>query len=330
MDTRLLDHADIGFTSTDTPYPRGEVVVCSPSLTLGYWNNAGKERESYINVCEHSCCSTRCTTCNAGKPDHDYACSCPEVLSPPLPPGRWYRTGDLASIDHTGKMALFDRVGAVVSTKGGAVILPSKMEAAIEGCATVANALVCAGPASGDVFVLVMHVRGLGGLDGLQGLRGKSGCSSLPMGAGEAIMDGDGNVCMSTEKGTCVVVPADVAASLPGGQAVEEAGGRVVFINLCWRDEWTEENGLMTGSLKKRRGVLIKHYAPLFNGAAGVEIVKTDHGDGGKGSKLGGGVSASTGRFQSSTSVPLVLAVGLGGLLAVGAFILMWRRTRKE
>jgi hypothetical protein len=134
---------------------------------------------------------------------------------------------------------------------------------------------------------------------------------------------------MSTETGTCVVVPADVAASLPGGQAVGEAGGRVVFVNLCWRDEWTEENGLMTGSLKKRRGVLIKHYAPLFNGAAGVEMVNPDSGDGGKRSKLGGGVSVSTGRPKSSPPVPLVLAVGLGAL-AVGAFLLMWRRTRKE
>ena len=68
----------------------------------------------------------------------------------------------------------------------------------------------------------------------------------------------------------------------------------------------------MTGSLKKRRGVLIKHYAGLFNAAAGVALCK---GEGSSGDTTGG-----------VSRVRMALAVAAGAL-AIGALVL-WRKRK--
>ena len=49
-EVRLVSCAELGFRTSDRPHPRGEVVVRSPSLALGYLDNAEAERAAFEPV----------------------------------------------------------------------------------------------------------------------------------------------------------------------------------------------------------------------------------------------------------------------------------------
>lgn len=44
---QLIDWPEGGYSTTDSPMPRGEIVIGGPSVTLGYFKNEEKTRESY-------------------------------------------------------------------------------------------------------------------------------------------------------------------------------------------------------------------------------------------------------------------------------------------
>jgi len=45
--SQLIDWPEGGYSTTDSPMPRGEIVIGGPSVTLGYFKNEEKTRESY-------------------------------------------------------------------------------------------------------------------------------------------------------------------------------------------------------------------------------------------------------------------------------------------
>lgn len=44
---QLIDWPEGGYSSNDSPMPRGEIVVGGPNVTLGYFNNDEKTKEVY-------------------------------------------------------------------------------------------------------------------------------------------------------------------------------------------------------------------------------------------------------------------------------------------
>lgn len=134
---RLIDRADIGFTHADQPNPRGEVAVSSPSLTLGYFGDAEKDREVFLDIdTEHG--------------------PCPAWICPLLHDGRWYLTGDIAEQDvATGRITLIDRKSAVVATQGGAIVRLGEIETKLESIAGVRHALAHASPKWQHVAVVL-------------------------------------------------------------------------------------------------------------------------------------------------------------------------------
>lgn len=97
--TVLLDVPELGFTSADKPFPRGEVVIRTPTMSLGYYGDPEKQRAAFLN-----------STAPVG-----------EGIYPQLGVGRWYRTGDIVSIDNTGLVTILERISACVSTAAGKV-----------------------------------------------------------------------------------------------------------------------------------------------------------------------------------------------------------------
>lgn len=44
---QLVDWPEGGYLASDSPMPRGEIVISGPNVTVGYFNNEEKTRESY-------------------------------------------------------------------------------------------------------------------------------------------------------------------------------------------------------------------------------------------------------------------------------------------
>ena len=136
----LVDMPRLGFNSHDDPHPRGEVVVASPSVSLGYIGNPEADAAAFIVVDQ-----------KAGFP-------CPVTIRPTLPDGRWYRTGDIASRDATGNLTLIDRASAIVSTAERVLVRTGELEALLERLPNVKHALVHASPDwVGAVAIISVH-----------------------------------------------------------------------------------------------------------------------------------------------------------------------------
>jgi long-subunit acyl-CoA synthetase (AMP-forming) len=146
----LIDRPDIGFSHRDDPHPRGEVVVASPSVALGYIGNPAAEAAAFIVV------------------DSARGLSCPREIRPVLPDGRWYRTGDIASRDPTGLLTLIDRASAIVSTKEHQICRTGELEATLERLPNVMHALVHVSPDwVGAVAIISVHDEDMPGPLGL-------------------------------------------------------------------------------------------------------------------------------------------------------------------
>lgn len=205
----LVDRPDLGFSHRDEPYARGEVVVSSPSLSLGYIGNPEAEAAAFISV-----------DSTEGKP-------CPAGIMPPLPQGRWYRTGDIASRDATGQLSLIDRASAIVSTKEHQIVRTGELEAVLERLPNVHHALVHASPDwVGAVAIISVHDEDMPG----------------PLALGKTA-DHPGHARNAT-----AVLPTK---DLPHGLFWQVAATNA---------RWTVANGMLSGETKKKRGVLLRTY----------------------------------------------------------------------
>mmetsp|Transcript_163666 Transcript_163666/g.524841 ORF Transcript_163666/g.524841 Transcript_163666/m.524841 type:complete len:1938 (+) Transcript_163666:50-5863(+) len=221
VEMRLLDHPELGFTQGSLPHPCGEVAVKSPSLCLGYFENAEAEQEAFVVV---------------DPPKRP----CPDWIQPPLDPGRWYLTKDLASLDGTGKLTLIDRVGAVVRTDAGTVLRLGELETAFEGLPEVRLCLCHASgrrPGVAAVLLLREPCAAPGG-----------GCSGAQLQAPAA----------SAERFEALQSAA--GATEAWALLAKRLVGVPLAVGLA-TDEWSVANGLLSGEMKKRRGELLRVYS---------------------------------------------------------------------
>jgi fatty-acyl-CoA synthase len=85
----------------------GEVWLCGPAVTEGYWENAQATREAFCN--------------------------------------RWFRTGDLGLLDQDGYLHIIGRLKDIIIV-GGSNVHPRDLEAVLEGCAAILEAAVVGRP----------------------------------------------------------------------------------------------------------------------------------------------------------------------------------------
>eukprot|EP00455_Lapot_gusevi_P003396 TRINITY_DN11392_c0_g1_i8.p1 TRINITY_DN11392_c0_g1~~TRINITY_DN11392_c0_g1_i8.p1 ORF type:complete len:234 (-),score=43.31 TRINITY_DN11392_c0_g1_i8:45-746(-) len=125
VSVKLRDLPEKGFTSQDQPYPRGEIMVKSRTMSHGYYHQ-------------------------------------PALTAAAFDADGYFHTGDLGTIDERGRIFILERVAAVESLSGGHIVCPNKLESIYESCSFVQHLYLHVNPdCSFLVGVLVPNVRRL-------------------------------------------------------------------------------------------------------------------------------------------------------------------------
>ncbi|MBA0868967.1 hypothetical protein Goshw_021262 [Gossypium schwendimanii] len=120
---KLVDWPEGGYLISDSPMPRGEIVVGGPSVTLGYFKNEEKTKEVY-KVDERGM--------------------------------RWFYTGDVGQFHADGCLEIIDRKKDIVKLQHGEYVSLGKVEAALSISPYVDNIMLHADPFHSYCVALVV------------------------------------------------------------------------------------------------------------------------------------------------------------------------------
>ncbi|MBA0567830.1 hypothetical protein Golob_005364 [Gossypium lobatum] len=121
---KLVDWPEGGYLISDSPMPRGEIVVGGPSVTLGYFKNEEKTKEVYKKVDERGM--------------------------------RWFYTGDVGQFHADGCLEIIDRKKDIVKLQHGEYVSLGKVEAALSISPYVDNIMLHADPFHSYCVALVV------------------------------------------------------------------------------------------------------------------------------------------------------------------------------
>ncbi|KAK6919198.1 AMP-dependent synthetase/ligase [Dillenia turbinata] len=120
---KLVSWEEGGYTTSDKPMPRGEIVIGGLSVTAGYFNNEEKTTEVY-------------------KVDEKGI--------------RWFYSGDIGQFHPDGCLEIIDRKKDIVKLQHGEYISLGKVEAAFAGSSYVDNIMIHADPLHSYCVALVV------------------------------------------------------------------------------------------------------------------------------------------------------------------------------
>jgi len=120
---KLIDWPEGGYLTSDSPKPRGEIVVGGPNVTLGYFKNEGKTKESY-KVDERGM--------------------------------RWFYTGDIGQFHADGCLEIIDRKKDIVKLQHGEYVSLGKVEAILQVSPYIDNIMLHADPFHSYCVALVV------------------------------------------------------------------------------------------------------------------------------------------------------------------------------
>uniref|UniRef100_A0A0E0BFU0 4-coumarate--CoA ligase n=1 Tax=Oryza glumipatula TaxID=40148 RepID=A0A0E0BFU0_9ORYZ len=120
---KLIDWAEGGYLTNDSPMPRGEIVIGGPNVTKGYFKNEAKTNEVY-------------------KDDERGM--------------RWFYSGDIGRLHPDGCLEIIDRKKDIVKLQHGEYVSLGKVEAALSVCPYVDNIMIHADPFHNYCVALVV------------------------------------------------------------------------------------------------------------------------------------------------------------------------------
>ncbi|XP_055751254.1 fatty acid CoA ligase Acsl3-like isoform X2 [Salvelinus fontinalis] len=105
---KLKDWVEGGYHITDTPTPRGEILIGGPNVTMGYYKNESKNQDFFVD--------------ENGQ--------------------RWFCTGDIGEVHPDGCLKIIDRKKDLVKLQAGEYVSLGKVEAMLKNCPLIDN--ICA------------------------------------------------------------------------------------------------------------------------------------------------------------------------------------------
>ncbi|KAF7114255.1 hypothetical protein RHSIM_RhsimUnG0092800 [Rhododendron simsii] len=120
---KLIDWPEGGYLITDSPKPRGEILIGGPNVTVGYFKNEEKTKEVY-KVDERGM--------------------------------RWFYTGDIGQFHSDGCLEIIDRKKDIVKLQHGEYVSLGKVEAALIVSPYVENIMLHADPFHSYCVALVV------------------------------------------------------------------------------------------------------------------------------------------------------------------------------
>lgn len=120
---KLVDWDEGGYRASDSPMPRGEIVIGGPSVTRGYFKNQAKTDEVY-------------------KVDENGL--------------QWFYTGDIGQFHHDGCLEIIDRKKDIVKLQHGEYLSLGKVEAVLVASPYVDNIMLYADPFHSYCVALVV------------------------------------------------------------------------------------------------------------------------------------------------------------------------------
>ncbi|KAH3763166.1 fatty-acid-coa ligase FadD [Pelomyxa schiedti] len=207
VDVQLLSHPEMGYYADGDP-PQGEICVASPRLIPGYWGDEELTAAAFVQI--------------NGK--------------------RYYRTGDVGEIcrqSGTTRVRVIDRCSNVFKLAQGEWLAPAKIEAVLEKCPYIKQALVTGSPAQPVAIAVVVPTPLFTQFWGLKPAdeSGMTACETTILRE------------IRFWAKHCKLRPIEIPAAVH-----------------LERVEWTPENGLLTSTEKKRRQVLCGHYKGIVEG----------------------------------------------------------------
>ncbi|GAV71977.1 AMP-binding domain-containing protein [Cephalotus follicularis] len=120
---KLVDWAEGGYLTSDSPMPRGEIVIGGPNVTAGYFKNEEKTKQVY-------------------KVDENGM--------------RWFYTGDIGRFHSDGCLEIIDRKKDIVKLQHGEYVSLGKVESALGVSPYVDNIMLHADPFHSYCVALVV------------------------------------------------------------------------------------------------------------------------------------------------------------------------------
>uniref|UniRef100_A0A8C7HDZ8 long-chain-fatty-acid--CoA ligase n=1 Tax=Oncorhynchus kisutch TaxID=8019 RepID=A0A8C7HDZ8_ONCKI len=115
---KLKDWVEGGYHITDTPTPRGEILIGGPNVTMGYYKNEAKNQDFFVD--------------ENGQ--------------------RWFCTGDIGEVHPDGCLKIIDRKKDLVKLQAGEYVSLGKVEAMLKNCPLIDN--ICAYANSDEMYVI--------------------------------------------------------------------------------------------------------------------------------------------------------------------------------
>ncbi len=161
----------------------------------------------------------------------------PEATSEAFSPEGWFRTGDIGEVDDEGFVRITGRKKEILVTAGGKNVAPAALENIVSASALVDQCLVVG---DGQPFIAALVTIDVEAFDAWLERTGKKGTVA------DHVNDPD--------------LLAEVQAAVDhANSAVSKAESIRKFSVLA--DEWTEEGGQLTPSLKLKRNVVMREHA---------------------------------------------------------------------